>query len=530
MLVAEPQRSAALRAWRPPVVVALAGTVAAECLLVVVPHLSGAEGLWIALVALAGWVCLVSDARLESRPRTTAAAIALTLVVALLVPPRDSNDLWSYVMYGRTVAFHHASPYVHAPSAYPHDPFVRLVASGWRGTKSVYGPLFTGVSAVLARLAGASVLRARLAFQGLALLSVVAVLAVLWLETRSVRVLAFVGLHPAVVIAIVNGGHNDAIVGFAVLSGAVLVARRRVTAAGVAVGLGVLVKASTAFGILGIGIWLLARDRRAAARFLSAAALTSVVGYLPAGTAASAHHRRFRESHQPRIGMEPDLERVRSSGERAGTGGRRAARTRGRVPVSRADAAVPRGVGRDRGVPLRGCLRAAVVFGVGVAFGRARVAVVVGDARRRARRHPGRGLRALPACRVPHADGHGPRSLHRDRGVRRARGVRVRHRVPAARRDAIEAADSVTSVSLIWRHQMPKYLVTASYTSEGIRGVMKTGGTARSAAVQKAVEGLGGKLESFHFAFGKDDAFVILDMPDDIAAAAAPRWQSPRPG
>ena len=67
---------------------------------------------------------------------------------------------------------------------------------------------------------------------------------------------------------------------------------------------------------------------------------------------------------------------------------------------------------------------------------------------------------------------------------------------------------------------MPKYLVTASYTSEGIRGVMKTGGTARSAAVKKAVEGLGGKLESFHFAFGKDDAFVILDMPDDIAAAA----------
>ena len=67
---------------------------------------------------------------------------------------------------------------------------------------------------------------------------------------------------------------------------------------------------------------------------------------------------------------------------------------------------------------------------------------------------------------------------------------------------------------------MPKYLVIASYTQEGIKGVMKTGGTARTKAVTESVEGLGGKLESFYFAFGKDDAYVTLDMPDDISAAA----------
>jgi uncharacterized protein with GYD domain len=67
---------------------------------------------------------------------------------------------------------------------------------------------------------------------------------------------------------------------------------------------------------------------------------------------------------------------------------------------------------------------------------------------------------------------------------------------------------------------MPKYLVIASYTSEGIKGVIKNGGTARSAAVQEAAKGLGGKMESFHFAFGEDDAFVILDIPDNIGAAA----------
>ena len=67
---------------------------------------------------------------------------------------------------------------------------------------------------------------------------------------------------------------------------------------------------------------------------------------------------------------------------------------------------------------------------------------------------------------------------------------------------------------------MPKYLVIASYTNDGIKGVLKTGGTARTKAVKEAVEGLGGSLESFYFAFGKDDAYVTIDMPDDASAAA----------
>ena len=67
---------------------------------------------------------------------------------------------------------------------------------------------------------------------------------------------------------------------------------------------------------------------------------------------------------------------------------------------------------------------------------------------------------------------------------------------------------------------MPKYLVIASYTNDGIKGVLKTGGTARTKAVKDAVEGLGGSLESFYFAFGKDDAYVTIDMPDDTSAAA----------
>jgi uncharacterized protein with GYD domain len=61
---------------------------------------------------------------------------------------------------------------------------------------------------------------------------------------------------------------------------------------------------------------------------------------------------------------------------------------------------------------------------------------------------------------------------------------------------------------------MPKYLIKASYTSEGARGLLKEGGSARRAAVQKLIEGIGGKVEAFYFAYGEDDAYVITDVPD----------------
>lgn len=68
---------------------------------------------------------------------------------------------------------------------------------------------------------------------------------------------------------------------------------------------------------------------------------------------------------------------------------------------------------------------------------------------------------------------------------------------------------------------MGKFLVKASYTSEGAKGVQSAGGTSRRDAVAKMAEGLGGKLESFYFAFGETDAYVVMDLPDNRTAAAA---------
>jgi uncharacterized protein with GYD domain len=68
---------------------------------------------------------------------------------------------------------------------------------------------------------------------------------------------------------------------------------------------------------------------------------------------------------------------------------------------------------------------------------------------------------------------------------------------------------------------MPKYLFEANYTPEGLKGLKQAGAASRVAAVTDMCSGLGGTLESFHFAFGDVDAYVVVELPDDEAAAAA---------
>jgi uncharacterized protein with GYD domain len=67
---------------------------------------------------------------------------------------------------------------------------------------------------------------------------------------------------------------------------------------------------------------------------------------------------------------------------------------------------------------------------------------------------------------------------------------------------------------------MPKFLIEASYTNAGVKGIQSAGGSARREAVKSAIEGLGGSLESFYFGFGDADAYVTADMPDNQSAAA----------
>ena len=68
---------------------------------------------------------------------------------------------------------------------------------------------------------------------------------------------------------------------------------------------------------------------------------------------------------------------------------------------------------------------------------------------------------------------------------------------------------------------MPKYLLKVSYTAEGVKGVLKDGGTKRRQAADAAIKSAGGKLESMYFAFGEDDVYCIIDAPDNVSVAAA---------
>jgi uncharacterized protein with GYD domain len=67
---------------------------------------------------------------------------------------------------------------------------------------------------------------------------------------------------------------------------------------------------------------------------------------------------------------------------------------------------------------------------------------------------------------------------------------------------------------------MPKYLLYGSYTPDGVKGLLKEGGTARRQTVQQWWESQGGKVEAVYFAFGDNDFYCIYEAPDTVTAVA----------
>ncbi len=67
---------------------------------------------------------------------------------------------------------------------------------------------------------------------------------------------------------------------------------------------------------------------------------------------------------------------------------------------------------------------------------------------------------------------------------------------------------------------MTKYLFHASYTVDGLKGLLREGGTSRRSTIDQLVKGMGGSMEAFYYAFGENDVIAIADFPDDAGAAA----------
>lgn len=67
---------------------------------------------------------------------------------------------------------------------------------------------------------------------------------------------------------------------------------------------------------------------------------------------------------------------------------------------------------------------------------------------------------------------------------------------------------------------MAKYMFRTSYTQSGLKGLLAEGGSSREAALRRTVEGVGGTLEGFYYAFGEHDLYLIADLPDEATATA----------
>jgi len=235
--------------------------------------------------------------------RLVLAAVGVTLAFAVATPPRASNDLWSYTMYGRMIAVHEANPYRHSPADFPSDPFLQRVSLGWRHTKSVYGPVFTVFSAVGIGAVGDSPLGSRLLFQVTAAAAVLAALVLLWRRTRDPAVVAFVGLNPVTAASVVNGGHNDALLGLAILGAVLLATDGRARLAGVVLGVAILVKVSAGLALAAVVVWAWRRRGRTEALAIGLPAVALVGGgYLLAGRAA-LHALRATGGHMSRASI-----------------------------------------------------------------------------------------------------------------------------------------------------------------------------------------------------------------------------------
>ncbi len=197
--------------------------------------------------------------------RTVLMTIAAMNAIVLLAPPLLSTDVFSYQFYGRMAELYGANPYLAGPHAFSLDSLFPYIGAKWVNTPTVYGPLFTALSYVLAPL---SIAASIFAYKAIAAVSSLALVALVWHSARRrgidpVKAVALVGLNPLVVVYGVGGGHNDLLMMVVLMAGVYLV--------------------------------LLQRERAGAAMMVAASAIKLTAGVLLAFAIASGGGRRARD-------------------------------------------------------------------------------------------------------------------------------------------------------------------------------------------------------------------------------------------
>ncbi|HVX21724.1 MAG TPA: polyprenol phosphomannose-dependent alpha 1,6 mannosyltransferase MptB [Acidimicrobiales bacterium] len=231
------------------------------------------------LAMVAAWYCLARFWAAGQRPARLWAVLAAWTVPLAVGPPLFSRDVFAYAAYGRLVAGG-ASPYGHAPQALGPSPLLTLVDPLWRGSHAPYGPLFMDLAGVAS---GRSIPATVVGFRVLAVAGVVLVAAGVGPLARSVggdpgRAFALAACNPLVLLYLVGGAHNDALM-LGLLVAGVAVGRRYPVAGVLLCALAAAVKVPAFLGVLYVG-WAGPAARRwvrlAGAVGLGAAALVTV--------------------------------------------------------------------------------------------------------------------------------------------------------------------------------------------------------------------------------------------------------------
>lgn len=207
--------------------------------------LVGASGA-AALAAGRGLRVRTPDRRYLALALGGAALFGATLV---LLPSLPSDDVFSYILYGRIAAVHGANPLVATPGDFPGDPFLSLVF--WRGTRSVYGPAWLLLShglTLLAQALGGSLAAYTLLFKLLGFAAHLANAALIWAilgriaPSRRVFGTLLYAWNPLCLLEFCASAHNDALMLTLALLGIYCLARGWEAPALVSFGLSIAIK------------------------------------------------------------------------------------------------------------------------------------------------------------------------------------------------------------------------------------------------------------------------------------------------
>jgi glycosyl transferase family 87 len=198
-------------------------------------------------VAFAAYLAVALCAR-SLGERTIGMAAVVAALAFVLAPPLLSLDIFSYLSYARLGVLHGLNPYDHAPAAIPHDAAAMRVVD-FRDATTVYGPLFTLGSYPLGLIGVPAGLWALKAICGAAVVGIGRLVGRLAAVRGGspARALALVGLNPLILVHVVGGPHNDALMVLGVVTAVAALADGRVASSGATVAVAYAVKAAAAF-------------------------------------------------------------------------------------------------------------------------------------------------------------------------------------------------------------------------------------------------------------------------------------------